>query len=446
MTAKKNSLTALILVAALLVCGVLTGAERQNGLTVYAAETDNIIRENLNLPSAALADELSERLPEAELCLSGSTASETVLDTTAIVTVNVQDWKTDTGHRAVPDEDEYEHALPETLEDLALQYAAAHVIINNDKIGTTLNIRTAHSTSGDVIGKFYADSEGTLRRESHGWYFIDSGDVTGWVSADYMLTGQEAADRLLEDGSFIITVTANSLNVREEPDTEAAVVGSIKKDETAAVTSYEPGWFGIVTEEGKEGYVSADYVNFGTSLKKAMTPEQEKEYLAELARLEEERRKAEEARRIAEERAARVASANASGSGNPVIVDTGRAVALSESDIRMIACIINAEACTETYHGKLAVANVILNRYRSGRWGSIHDVIFAPGQFDTAGLDRLNYYLSVEPNAKCWQAARDACAGYNNVGSHWYFCARKSFNPSRYTSYVWVDNQCFYSR
>ena len=97
-------------------------------------------------------------------------------------------------------------------------------------------------------------------------------------------------------------------------------------------------------------------------------------------------------------------------------------------------------------NGKLAVANVILNRYRSGRWSSIHDVIFAPGQFDTAGLDRLNYYLSVEPNAKCWQAARDACAGYNNVGSHWYFCARKSFNPSRYTSYVWVDNQCFYSR
>ena len=53
----------------------------------------------------------------------------------------------------------------------------------------------------------------------------------------------------------------------------------------------------------------------------------------------------------------------------------------------LLATVIASEALSESYEGKLAVANVIINRLISGKWGnSISDVVYAKGQFSGSSL------------------------------------------------------------
>lgn len=64
----------------------------------------------------------------------------------------------------------------------------------------------------------------------------------------------------------------------------------------------------------------------------------------------------------------------------PVIVDN--AYMFSEEDISLMAHMTFAEARGECEEGQLYVAHVILNRYRSRRWGNtIFDVLHARNQF-----------------------------------------------------------------
>jgi len=59
-------------------------------------------------------------------------------------------------------------------------------------------------------------------------------------------------------------------------------------------------------------------------------------------------------------------------------------------DYQELCQIVEAEATGEGLEGKIAVAEVILNRVRSGQFGStIHDVIYAPGQFDPVEDGRM---------------------------------------------------------
>ena len=76
----------------------------------------------------------------------------------------------------------------------------------------------------------------------------------------------------------------------------------------------------------------------------------------------------------------------------------------TDKESYMLAQLIYLEARGESYKGKLAVANVVMNRVLSrGYPGStIEEVITAPGQFC--------YNYNVKPNSSCKRAARDVLA------------------------------------
>ena len=93
---------------------------------------------------------------------------------------------------------------------------------------------------------------------------------------------------------------------------------------------------------------------------------------------EEAARLAEEARLEAEAEAARAAAAAEEARKQRIIANTisgtdityNPTMSVSDDDIWLMACIIDWEAGYQPYAGKLAVANVILNRVRSGHYPS----------------------------------------------------------------------------
>lgn len=106
------------------------------------------------------------------------------------------------------------------------------------------------------------------------------------------------------------------------------------------------------------------------------------------------------------------------------------AASFTQSDLILLAKITTIEAGYESYEGQLAVANVILNRVKSGRFPSnIHDVIYSGKQFPPAHDGSLD---KVEPKASALRAAKDALNGKNNVEDAVYF-----FNPDVSNGSFW---------
>lgn len=187
-----------------------------------------------------------------------------------------------------------EVAEEETEEDLFRNLVIAQV---NDYV----NVRSLPSEEGEIIGKLYDDSVGTLLGEEDGWYQIQSGTVTGYVKGEFCVTGEDAVELAKEVGTRFATVTTTTLFVRTEPSLDAPILGMVPiEDELVVLDESTEGWAQVDVEEGI-GYVSTEYVTLHTEFVEAESKEEEEARLAKEA----------EARRKAREAAAKTAQAQA---------------------------------------------------------------------------------------------------------------------------------------
>lgn len=159
------------------------------------------------------------------------------------------------------------------------------------KVNNYVNVRSEASEESEVVGKLYDKSVGTYLSEKDGWYEISSGNVSGYVKAEFCVTGADAVELAKKVGTRIATVTTTTLKVREEASTESAVLGLVPIEEELSVVEEQDGWIKVDIEEGC-GWVSKDYVNLRTDFVKAESKAEEE---ARKAKEEEERRKAQAA-------------------------------------------------------------------------------------------------------------------------------------------------------
>lgn len=188
------------------------------------------------------------------------------------------------------------------------------------KVNDYVNVRSIPSEEGEIVGKLYDKSVGEFISEQDGWYEIESGSVTGFVKAEYCVTGEDAVSLAREVGTRIGTVNTTTLKVREEPGMDAVVLGLVPIGDELIVTEEVGDWVKVDIEEGF-GYVSIDYVDLSTEFVKAESKAEEE---ARLAREEAERKAAQEAARKAA--AKKNSSSSSSGSSNniqPPVISSG---------------------------------------------------------------------------------------------------------------------------
>ncbi|KGE19178.1 cell wall hydrolase [Paenibacillus wynnii] len=93
--------------------------------------------------------------------------------------------------------------------------------------------------------------------------------------------------------------------------------------------------------------------------------------------------------------------------------------AVSEEDMLLLQKIVMAEAEGEPYQGKVAVANVVLNRLRSANFpDTIKEVIYQKSQFSPVANGRLK---RVKPNQDSINAVNAALSGVKKVEDDTYF-------------------------
>ena len=223
-----------------------------------------------------------------------------------------------------------ENELPQTASEFA-DIAVAQV-------NHYVNVRQEPDTESEILGKLYDKSAATvLETTEDGWYRITSGNVNGYVKAEYVVVGDEELAKSV--GTRLATVTTTTLFVRTEPTTEAKVLTMLPDGDDVVVTDESTeGWAKVSTADG-DGYVALDYVTLSTEYIHAESKAEEE---ARLAREEAERqaaaraaedarkaREAEAARAAAEQEAARKAAekqeAKKSGSGSGAVASSSAA-------------------------------------------------------------------------------------------------------------------------
>lgn len=190
------------------------------------------------------------------------------------------------------------------------------------KVNDYVNVRSEANEDSEILGKLYDKSAGTVDGEENGWYKITSGSVTGYVKADYVVTGDAAEELAKEVGKRVATVTTQTLRVRTDATTDASVLGLIGEGEELTVTDEQDGFVKVSIEEG-DGWVSNDYVDLRTDFVQAESKAEEEARLAkEAAAKEEGKKKAQEAAAKTKAESgskAVVGSGAGSSSGNAVV-------------------------------------------------------------------------------------------------------------------------------
>ena len=96
-----------------------------------------------------------------------------------------------------------------------------------------------------------------------------------------------------------------------------------------------------------------------------------------------------------------------------------RRYAVSEEELLLLQKIVMAEAEGEPYQGKVAVANVVLNRLRSANFpDTIYKVIYQKHQFSPVANGRLK---RVNPNDDSIKAVNAALSGVKEVPDNTYY-------------------------
>ncbi|MCR4675238.1 MAG: SH3 domain-containing protein, partial [Lachnospiraceae bacterium] len=141
------------------------------------------------------------------------------------------------------------------------------------QVDGNLNVRAEASESGEIVGKLPDGAACEVISVSDGWAQITSGDVEGYVSADYLVTGDEAVTLANELAALVATVTGDGLRIRAEASTDSEIIINLSSGEKLEVEEDLGDWI-KVSVDGEEGYVSSEYVSVAEELQDAMTLEE----------------------------------------------------------------------------------------------------------------------------------------------------------------------------
>ena len=134
------------------------------------------------------------------------------------------------------------------LREMALTQFDNLVVANTDGY---INIRETPEDDGinNICGQFpeHAGAEllETVENDGRTWYKISSGGVTGYVSAEYCVTGNAARNIAVEAAQLTAYITTDALNVRTEPSLDAEAWTQVTRNQSYHVLDQLDGWVEI---------------------------------------------------------------------------------------------------------------------------------------------------------------------------------------------------------
>ena len=292
-----------------------------------------------------------------------------------------------------------------------------------------LDIHAEANTASAVVGQVMEDGHVAILAKYNDWVQIQAGEIAGWVPAENLVETEISNEEAVAANEQVIAERTGATASEDEFFAEEEV----QQDETAALQA----------EASKAAQNEIEEVQAAEEAARLEAEAQAKAAAEEAARLEAEaqaKAAAEEAARLeaevqakaaAEEAARLEAEAQAKAAEEAARLEAeaqqaalaAQTAAISAEELKLLANIIYCEAGSESYVGKVAVGNVIMNRVKSASQpNTITEVVYAKGQFSPVRNGSLQRALSSDKaDAACYQAAIEALAGAQPVGGKLFF-------------------------
>ncbi|AFU16544.1 mannosyl-glycoprotein endo-beta-N-acetylglucosamidase domain protein [Bacillus thuringiensis MC28] len=151
---------------------------------------------------------------------------------------------------------------------------------------TRLNVRNSPALGSSMIGYVQKNEKVTVLGKANGWAKIEYKGKEGYVSLEFLkfgdaiqtpdTSGQKQLQPTIKNGAQEVgTINATSLRVRSAANTSSSVLGNLKNGEKVTVLGKANGWAKI-SYQGKEGYVSLEFVKIDGNTEEIKKPEQPK--------------------------------------------------------------------------------------------------------------------------------------------------------------------------
>lgn len=145
-------------------------------------------------------------------------------------------------------------------------YFSKQALVNPNTVGNYLNVRAQADENADVVNTIQAEELVSVLGEDGDWTKIGIDDMEGWVKTEYLLTGEEAAAYMQENGTLYARVTVPNMNIRLRPTTSADILDVAYEYDAYEVSLLESGWAYCVYDGPMKGYLSADCLAVSYSL------------------------------------------------------------------------------------------------------------------------------------------------------------------------------------
>ena len=254
---------------------IIIGAVSMSSSSTVDARTS--LKENRTV-NAGVALGLTEAADATELLTAGATSALTYYGAELTVAQNDSNVVTASAQGApqIDDASQESEQANEAAQTPTAAQTCGYTNLGMSVISSgNLNIRQEASTDSEVIGILTNHNACELLEDAGEWYKVTSGKVTGYVNKQYLVTGDEAEAIAEQEIKTVATVNTETLNVRAEKSTEAAVLSQVGNSEAFTVNSVADGWVEISVDDSV-GYISQDYVTLAQALPTAKTIEQVK--------------------------------------------------------------------------------------------------------------------------------------------------------------------------
>ena len=263
-----------------------------------------------------------------------------------------------------------------------------------------LDIHAEANTASAVIGQVMEDGHVAILAKYNDWVQIQAGEIAGWVPAENLVETEISNEEAVAANEQVIAERTGATASEDEFFAEEEV----QQDETAALQA----------EASEAAQNEIEEVQAAEEAARIEAEAQAKAAAEEAAQL------AAQAHAKAAEEAARI---EAEAQQAALAAQAAQTAAISAEELKLLANIIYCEAGSESYVGKVAVGNVIMNRVKSASQpNTITEVVYAKGQFSPVRNGSLQRALSSDKaDAACYQAAIEALAGAQPVGGKLFF-------------------------
>lgn len=276
-------------------------------------------------------------------------------------------------------------------------------------VKSVLNVRQEPNAESTILGKMYRDCGGKVIEKGEEWSLIESGDLVGYASNEYLLFGEDAVVMAKNVGTMTAVIKGSNAYIRSEQDENSNFLGIASPNTLLEVIEEVDDEWILVGYGDCDGYLKSECVTLEFNIDHGETMEA----------IKERKRKEQEAKNKLKRQ--------------------NDAIAADDDTLRLLASLIYCEARGESYEGMLAVGSVVMNRVRSKAYpDTVYDVIFASGQFTPAMSGSLQKAYVRGANAICTQAAQEVLNGYSNVGEMTHF--RRKGSKEGYV----IGNHVFY--